>query len=71
MRAPRLFVAGRRRDASPGVTAVVQNGEHYTYFHDRPIDLARGATLDGGTLAGVVLRRASVLGLPLADRPRA
>ena len=37
-----MFVSGRRRDLA-GVTAVVQNGEHYTYFHDRPVDLARGA----------------------------
>jgi len=63
VRAPRMFVtAGGETFA--GVTAVVQLGEHYTYFHDRPIDLARGATLDGGAFAGVVLRRASVLGIP-------
>jgi diacylglycerol kinase family enzyme len=47
-----------------GVTTIVQNGEHYTYFNDRPLDLADGASLDGGTLAGVVLRRASLLGAP-------
>jgi len=47
-----------------GVTAIIQNASHYTYFHDRPIDLAAGATLDGGTLSSVVLRRASLLGAP-------
>jgi diacylglycerol kinase family enzyme len=60
---PRLFVnAGGEPIA--GVTAVVQNASHYTYFHDHPVDLADGASLDGGTLSGVVLRRASVLGAP-------
>ena len=47
-----------------GVTTIVQNAAHYTYFHDRPIDLAQGASLDGGTLASVVLRRASLLAAP-------
>jgi diacylglycerol kinase family enzyme len=60
---PRLFVnAGGEPIA--GVTAVIQNAPHYTYFHDHPVDLADGASLDGGTLSGVVLRRASVLGAP-------
>src|SRR5579862_7014691 len=57
VRAPRLLVeAGGATFA--GLTVVVQNGEHYTYFHDRPIDLADGVALDGGTLSGVVLERA-------------
>jgi diacylglycerol kinase family enzyme len=47
-----------------GVTTVVQNAEHYTYFHEHPVDLADGASLDGGTLSGVVLRRGSLLGAP-------
>ena len=47
-----------------GITAVVQNAAHYTYFNDRPIDLAAGASLDGGMLAGAVLRRGSPLDLP-------
>jgi diacylglycerol kinase family enzyme len=47
-----------------GVTVIVQNAEHYTYFHDRPVDMADGATLEGGTLSGVLLRRASLLGAP-------
>ena len=63
VRAPRMFVAVGD-ETFAGVTAIVQNAEHYTYFHDHPIDLADGATLDGGTLSGVVLRRASVLGAP-------
>jgi diacylglycerol kinase family enzyme len=62
-RAPRMFVTAGET-THRGVTAVVQNAEHYTYFHDRPIDIALGATLDGGTLSGVVLRRATLLGSP-------
>jgi diacylglycerol kinase family enzyme len=60
---PRMFVEVGGETLS-GVTAIVQNAEHYTYFNNHPIDLAEGATLDGGTLSGVVLRRASVLGAP-------
>jgi diacylglycerol kinase family enzyme len=47
-----------------GVTTIVQNAQHYTYFNDHAIDLAEGATLDSGTLAGVVLRRGSLLDVP-------
>jgi diacylglycerol kinase family enzyme len=61
--APRMFVTAGG-ETFVGVTAIVQNAEHYTYFHDHPVDLAAGAALDGGTLSGVVLRRASVLGAP-------
>jgi YegS/Rv2252/BmrU family lipid kinase len=47
-----------------GVTAMVQNTMPYTYFGKRPIDLAEEVTLDDGTLAGVVLRRASLIDMP-------
>ena len=60
---PRMFVSVGE-ETVVGVTAIIQNASHYTYFHDRPIDLAAGATLDGGTLSSVVLRRASLLGAP-------
>jgi diacylglycerol kinase family enzyme len=63
IRPPRMFVSVGA-ETVVGVTAIVQNATHYTYFHDRPIDLADGASLDGGTLSGVVLRRASLLGAP-------
>jgi diacylglycerol kinase family enzyme len=63
VRAPRMFVTVGG-ETVVGVTAIVQNAEHYTYFHDHPVDLADGATLDGGTLSAVVLRRASLLGAP-------
>ena len=47
-----------------GVTAIVQNGAPFTYFQSRRIDVAEGAELDDGTLAAVVLRRASPLDMP-------
>jgi diacylglycerol kinase family enzyme len=47
-----------------GITAVVQNAEHYTYFHHRAIVRADGATLSSGTLAGLVLRRGALRDLP-------
>jgi diacylglycerol kinase family enzyme len=50
--------------ALDGVTAIVQNGPHFTYFQNRPIDVAEGSTLDSGALAGAVLRRATPLGMP-------
>jgi diacylglycerol kinase family enzyme len=42
-----------------GVTAIIQNGEPYTFFGDRPVHMGEGATLESADLAGVVLQRAS------------
>ena len=47
-----------------GVTAIVQNGSPFTYFQNRPIEIAEGAALDSGTLAGGVLHRATPLVMP-------
>ena len=47
-----------------GVTAIVQSAEPYTYFGDRPVHMGEGASVDSGDLAGVVLRRATVLDIP-------
>jgi diacylglycerol kinase family enzyme len=47
-----------------GVTAIVQNTTPYTYFAKRPIELAEDVALDDGTIAGVVLHRASPLDMP-------
>ena len=47
-----------------GVTAIVQNGSPFTYFQDRPIEIAEGAALDSGALAGGVLHRATPLAMP-------
>ena len=61
-RPPALEVdaAGRRL---AGVTAIVQNGSPFTYFQDRPIEIADGAALDSGALAGGVLHRATLLSM--------
>jgi diacylglycerol kinase family enzyme len=48
-----------------GVTAIVQNGSPFTYFRNRPIEIAESAALDSGVLAGAVLHRATLLGMPL------
>jgi diacylglycerol kinase family enzyme len=59
-----------------GVTVIVQNGDPYTYFGERPVHLGEGAALDSGDLSGVVLRRASPIDIPtiiwraLSKRPR-
>ena len=60
---PRLVVEVDGRTLR-GVTLVVQNGHTLSYFYDRPLRVAEGAALDGGTLAGAVLRRATPLAVP-------
>jgi diacylglycerol kinase family enzyme len=60
---PRLELEAGGESVS-GVTAIVQNADPYTYFNRRPIALAEGASLDGGTLSGVVLRRANPIDMP-------
>jgi diacylglycerol kinase family enzyme len=47
-----------------GVTAIIQNAAPYTYFGNRPVEMAEGATLNSGDLAGVVLERASLIDIP-------
>jgi diacylglycerol kinase family enzyme len=47
-----------------GVTVIVQNGSPFTYFQDRPIEIAEGATLDSGALAAAVLHRATPVAMP-------
>ena len=48
-----------------GVTTIVQNGSPFTYFNDRPIEVAEGVTLDSGALACCVLHRATPFDMPL------
>jgi len=43
---------------------VIQNGSPYTYFGDRGAEMAPGASLDSGDLAGLILRRTSPLDIP-------
>jgi diacylglycerol kinase family enzyme len=50
--------------ALQGVTAIVQNGSPFTYFQNRPIEIADGTALDSGSLCGCVLHRATPLSMP-------
>jgi diacylglycerol kinase family enzyme len=63
VRPPRLEVSidGETRR---GVSAFFQNGEPYTYFKSRPVNLVEGARLDSGDLAGVMLTRARPYDVP-------
>jgi diacylglycerol kinase family enzyme len=63
VRPPRLALTAGGETVE-GVTAIIQNGSPFTYFRDRPIDVAEGARLDSGTLSAAVLRRATVLDMP-------
>ena len=54
----RVAVAGREID---GVTVIVQNSDPFTYFSSRPIRVGRNVSLDSGTLAVTVLKRATPL----------
>jgi diacylglycerol kinase family enzyme len=47
---------GDERDSV--ISAIVQNGDAFTYLGDKPIQLAEGAGLGTGSLAGVALRGA-------------
>jgi diacylglycerol kinase family enzyme len=60
---PRLEVQAHG-ETFDGVTAIVQNGSPFTYFLNRPIEIADGAALNSGALAGGVLRRATLLSMP-------
>jgi diacylglycerol kinase family enzyme len=47
-----------------GVTSIVQNGDPFTYFKDKPIHVAEDVALDDGFLGGAVLHRATPLDVP-------
>jgi diacylglycerol kinase family enzyme len=47
-----------------GVTAIVQNGSPFTYFQNRPIEIADDVELDSGTLSTCVLHRARPIDMP-------
>jgi diacylglycerol kinase family enzyme len=61
---PRLSVEVDDGEPIAGVSAFFQNGQPYTYFKSRPVNLTEGARLDSGTLAGVVLTRANPVDVP-------
>jgi diacylglycerol kinase family enzyme len=64
LRPPRLSTLLESGQEYAGVTAVVQNGSPFTYFRDRPIEIAEDAHLDSGTLSGCVLHRARPIDMP-------
>jgi diacylglycerol kinase family enzyme len=47
-----------------GVTVLVQNAVPYTYFGNRSVQMAAGAALDSGDLAGLVLKRTNPFDIP-------
>jgi diacylglycerol kinase family enzyme len=61
---PRLTVAVDGAPDVAGVSVFFQNGQPYTYFKTRPINLTEAARLDSGDLAGVVLTRANPVDMP-------
>jgi diacylglycerol kinase family enzyme len=61
---PPRMVARAGEQTLEGVTTIVQNGSPFTYFQNRPIEIAEGAVLDSGTLAGCVLHRATPMDMP-------
>ncbi len=63
VRPPRLTALVGEQQLT-GVTAIVQNGSPFTYFQNRPIEIAENAALDSGTLAGCVLHRARPIDMP-------
>ena len=63
IRPPRMEVFADG-DTHAGVTTIVQNGSPFTYFQNRPIEIADGTTLDSGVLSGCVLHRATPLSMP-------
>jgi len=61
--APRVRVEAGGRSVE-GVTVIVQNGDPFTFFGERPIRVCEGAGLDRGTISLAVLKRATALELP-------
>jgi diacylglycerol kinase family enzyme len=47
-----------------GITAVVQNGDPFTFFDAKPIHLAENVAIDSGDLAGAMLHRAGPFAVP-------
>ena len=64
VRPPRMRVDDGRQTLQ-AITTIVQNGAPFTYFHDRPVKVSDGASLDSGRLVGAVLHRMTPLGMAL------
>jgi diacylglycerol kinase family enzyme len=50
--------------AVDGVTAIIQNAEPYTYFGNRQVHMAEGASLSSHDLSGIVLQRSRLSDMP-------
>ncbi len=61
---PRLTVELPDGTTLNGVTAIIQNSERFTFYNDHPLNIAHGATLDSGDLAGIVLKRTTPTIMP-------
>ena len=61
---PRLEIVPDGGEPIEGVSVFFQNGEPFTYFKSRPVNLVTGARIDSGDLAGVVLTRANPVDVP-------
>ncbi len=64
VRPPRLAVELPDGAQLDGVTVIVQNGDPYTYFQNRPVRVADGGALQNGTLSGAVLKRSTPTIMP-------
>jgi len=64
VRPPKLSATVDGGNAIQGVSVFFQNGQPYTFFKERPVNLTEGARLDSGDLAGVVLTRANPVDVP-------
>ena len=64
VRPPRLSVTLPGGEQVGGVTLIVQNARPYTYFGERPVELAADVAVDSGDLAGIVLRETTPLAVP-------
>ena len=47
-----------------GVTVLIQNAAPYTYWGSRAVEMASGASLTSGDMAGLILKRTSPLDIP-------
>jgi diacylglycerol kinase family enzyme len=63
VRPPQLVAEAGGREVT-GVSAFVQNGDPYTYFRNRPVELVDGVELASGRLGAAVLERASAVDIP-------
>jgi diacylglycerol kinase family enzyme len=61
---PRRLCVSVDGEEHEGITAIFQNTTPYTYFGPRAVEVAEEVSLDSGTVAGVVLRRAGPVDVP-------